>query len=208
MNRPAILVAALLLALLPAHAARWEQDSGGSSAAPAQTSPATPENSSPAPAHTQPASPADEAPSTAKPEPPAAQSKKVDRQKTSPSSTGSKKRRPRTRKPVAVADATGEPRKVVIRQGGTSETVAQIMPGMTQEEANRQRQETEQLLAETDSDLRQFAVRTLNSNQQETISQIRHYMDVARSALKDGDTQRAHTLAVKAHLLSDDLLKH
>ena len=27
-------------------------------------------------------------------------------------------------------------------------------------------------------------------------------------ALKDGDTQRAHTLAVKAHLLSDDLLKH
>jgi hypothetical protein len=33
-------------------------------------------------------------------------------------------------------------------------------------------------------------------------------MTGARSALKDGDTQRAHTLASKAQLLSDDLAKH
>jgi hypothetical protein len=38
--------------------------------------------------------------------------------------------------------------------------------------------------------------------------QIRHYIDGARSALKESDTQRAHTLALKAYLLSDDLVKH
>jgi hypothetical protein len=40
------------------------------------------------------------------------------------------------------------------------------------------------------------------------VVQIRQYMDVARSALNESDTQRAHTLALKAYLLSDDLVKH
>jgi hypothetical protein len=33
-------------------------------------------------------------------------------------------------------------------------------------------------------------------------------MDGARSALKEGDVRRASTLAEKAQLLSDDLVKH
>ena len=48
----------------------------------------------------------------------------------------------------------------------------------------------------------------LTPKRQEIVVQIRQYLDGARSALKDGDTQRAHTLALKAYLLTDDLLKH
>jgi hypothetical protein len=33
-------------------------------------------------------------------------------------------------------------------------------------------------------------------------------MDGARSALQEGDLRRASTLAEKAHLLADDLVKH
>ena len=86
--------------------------------------------------------------------------------------------------------------------------MAQIVPGMPLEEAQRQRQQSEDLLAAAESDLKTLASRNLNSSQQETVSQIRHYMDVAREALKDGDIQRAHTLAQKAELLSNDLVKH
>jgi hypothetical protein len=102
----------------------------------------------------------------------------------------------------------GEPRKIVIRRGGVTEPVTQIIPGMTLDESNRLRQEAKDLLTTADSDLKKLASRNLNLNQQETVSQIHHYMDIARSALGDGDIERAHTVARKAQLLSDDLVKH
>ncbi len=82
------------------------------------------------------------------------------------------------------------------------------MPGMTEEEANRQRQSSEELLAATETNLKRLEGRKINPKQLDTIGQIHYYMDGARSALKDGDTQRAHTLALKAQLLSDDLVGH
>jgi hypothetical protein len=78
---------------------------------------------------------------------------------------------------------------------------------MTQEQADRQRRRTEQLLDATENNLREFAGRTINQNQQDTITQIRNYMAGARSALTNGDPQRARILALKARLLSDDLVK-
>jgi hypothetical protein len=63
-------------------------------------------------------------------------------------------------------------------------------------------------LGAADGQLKQLAGRALNDQQQETVGQIHHYMDGARSALKEGDVGRASTLAQKAHLLSDDLVKH
>jgi len=118
-----------------------------------------------------------------------------------------RKRRPRTTKRTSLT-SDDEPRKIVIHRGGTSEPITQILPGMSQEEADRQRDSAEQLLVAAESGLKELAVRTLNTNQQETVIQVRHYMDIARSALKGNDIQRAHTLALKAYLLSDDLLKH
>ena len=102
----------------------------------------------------------------------------------------------------------GQPRKIVVREGGASEPSAQIVPGLTPQEADKQRQRAVELLASTEENLKELFGRRLDSGQQETVAQIHNYTDGARSALKDGDTQRAHTLALKAHLLADDLVRH
>jgi hypothetical protein len=100
------------------------------------------------------------------------------------------------------------PRRIVVREGGASEPAAQIVPGMPPAEAARQRQNAENLLGSTGDQLKQLAGRTLDAQQQETVGQIRNYMEGARAALKEGDVQRASTLAEKGHLLADDLVKH
>lgn len=179
-----------------------------SGAEPAQSASATEEN---------PHKPATDAPSNAetKPsegnstdKPPAQKAEETNPQPPTgnPPSPAVHKRRSRAKKPTPAAQS--EPRKIIIRHGGTSEPVAEIVPGITQEEANRQREGAEQLLTAAESSLKELASRSLNPNQREMVEQIRQYMDVARSALKESDTQRAHTLAQKAYLLADDLAKH
>ena len=96
----------------------------------------------------------------------------------------------------------------MVREGGAKEPAAQIAPGMTPAEATRQRQDAEQWLASADGQLKQLAGRALDARQQETVAQIRNYMEGARSALKEGDVHRANTLAEKAHLLAEDSAKH
>lgn len=113
-----------------------------------------------------------------------------------------------SRKRAAVPDTDGSPRKIVVREGGAREPAAQIVTGMLPEEAARQRQNSEDLLSSTEQALTRISQSPLSPKQQEAMSQIRNYMDGARSALKEGDIQRAHTLALKASLLADDLAKH
>lgn len=117
-------------------------------------------------------------------------------------------KRRRVHKSVPKPAPAGEPRKIVVREGGAIEPPAQIVPGMAPQEASQERQNAVELLSSTEWNLKQLAGRTLDSRQQETVAQIHNYVDGARSALKDGDAQRAHTLALKAHLLADDLVKH
>jgi hypothetical protein len=117
-------------------------------------------------------------------------------------------RRRRVRKNAPKPAPAEQPRKIVVREGGAIEPSAQIVPGLAPQEADQQRQHAEELLASTEENLKQLSGRTLDSRQQETVAQIHNYTDGVRSALRDGDTQRAHTLALKAHLLADDLVKH
>jgi len=112
------------------------------------------------------------------------------------------------RAPAAPPAPGGPPRRIVVREGSTDEPEAQIVPGMTPEQANRQRRTTEELLAGTGQSLKRLAGRTLNADQQETVGQVRSFMEGARSALQKGDPQRARNLALKAYLLSDELVKH
>jgi hypothetical protein len=108
----------------------------------------------------------------------------------------------------APAAPDGTPTKIVVREGGVDEPTAQIVTGMSPEAAARERSEAELLLSTTAETLNEIAPREFTVQQQETISQIHNYMDVARSALKEGDIPRAHTLAEKAALLADDLARH
>ena len=98
-------------------------------------------------------------------------------------------------------------RKIVIRHGGVPEPTAQIVPNLSSEDAAKQRRSAQEFLASADRNLNLLGTRVLQRTQQDTVIQIREYMEKARAALTDGDVGRAHTLALKAHLLADDLVK-
>lgn len=66
---------------------------------------------------------------------------------------------------------------------------------------------TGQLTSATEENLKKIAGRQLNSSQQEIVSQIKQFMEQSKTAVAAGDLDRAHNLALKAHLLSDELLK-
>jgi hypothetical protein len=115
-----------------------------------------------------------------------------------------KKRRHRK---SAASNSTAAPEKKVIRNGGTADPAVQLAPSMSVEQASSQRQNTTQLLAATDANLKQISSHPLNSTQQDSISQIRKYMEQAKAAEQAGDVERAYNLASKALLLSNDLVK-
>jgi hypothetical protein len=167
----------------------WQQDPAGS-ANSSEQAPAVP-----APAEK---APAEKAPAAAK------ASEGVSKEKPDAGS-GSATTKRRQRTPPA---PDGAPRRIVIREGGASEPAAQIAPDITPAEAAQERHNAEQLLGATGDQLKQLAGRTLNAQQQETVGQIRNYMNGAHSALQEGDVRRASTLAQKAHLLAEDLVKH
>jgi hypothetical protein len=208
----AILAAVLLAPLSPARTPCRDAACRVSGSDSAQAPASSPENSqNPASEQVQPnAAGQKQSESNAEQPPPAKEVETPSAQKppSSQPATSVRKRRSHAHKPITPPTADGEPRKIVVHQGGAGEPVTQILPGITLEEASHQRESAEQLLASAESHLTQLAARTLNPKQQQTVVQIRQYMDGARSALKDSDTQRSHTLAMKAYLLSDDLVKH
>ncbi len=101
----------------------------------------------------------------------------------------------------------GEPQKKVIHRGGTVEPTTQLAQGMTEEQAAHQRETTNKLLATTDASLQKLSGRQLTKDEQDTVGQIKRFMQQVKTADAAGDLQRAYKLAVKAHLLSDALAK-
>jgi hypothetical protein len=124
-------------------------------------------------------------------------------------STGAKtkKRHHKTVAPAATPTGSG-PTKTVVRNGSTSETTVNLSPGVSSQQTSRQMESTNQLLATSDANLKKVSGRQLNPNQQDTVKQIKSYMEQAKTAAKGGDAQRAYNLAVKANLLSAELVGH
>jgi len=83
----------------------------------------------------------------------------------------------------------------------------QLTGGSAAAKNSPQRANTERLLASTEKELKTTAARQLDSSQQETVKQIHQYEAQSRTALQAGDLELAHNLAVKAHLLADQLVK-
>jgi hypothetical protein len=96
---------------------------------------------------------------------------------------------------------------VVVRNGGTTEGPVQLTGGTAAAKNSPQRANTERLLASTEDELKTTAGRQLDSAQQETVKQIHQYEARSKTALQAGDLELAHNLAVKAHLLADQLVK-
>lgn len=114
------------------------------------------------------------------------------------------------RKPVAPAQANtaSGPTKTVVRNGGANDSSVNLSPGVSPQQASRQMDSTNELLATSDANLKKISGRQLNSSQQDTVKQIKSYMDQAKKAATGGDAQRAYNLAVKANLLSAELAGH
>jgi hypothetical protein len=119
---------------------------------------------------------------------------------------------PPTKKPhkkkASTPTPASAPTKRVVRNGSTDDPTAQLAPGESRNQASHQLQTMNQLLAGTEVNLKKISGRTLNASQQSVVAQIHQYMDQAKQAAADGDPQRADNLALKAHLLSEDLAKH
>jgi outer membrane biosynthesis protein TonB len=96
--------------------------------------------------------------------------------------------------------------KTVVTNGGTSTEGGQLSAGLPRDQAAHQRQTTTQLQQAAEANLR-GVTRTLSSEEQSMVQQIRAYLQQSRAAEADGDTERAYNLAVKARLLSDELVK-
>jgi hypothetical protein len=97
--------------------------------------------------------------------------------------------------------------KVVVKNGGAKEGSAQLAPPMSKAQEQQSRDNTNQLLATTNANLKSISSRQLTPAQQNAVEQIRAYMSQSKAAADAGDLERAHTLAYKAHLLSNDLAK-
>lgn len=112
------------------------------------------------------------------------------------------------RKPAAPpAPAPEKSSKVVVEQGGARPPSGpQLSASLPGDAAIHQKLSTAQLLEATDYNLKSIS-RTLTADEQAMVQHIRSYMQQSRDASKDGDVERAYNLALKAHLLSDELVK-
>jgi len=118
-------------------------------------------------------------------------------------SAPSKRKKHQTPQPAATSGAG--PTKTVVRNGSTAEPTVAISPDLSDQETSRKLNSTDRLLASADANLKQIASRPLSSAQEDTVKQIKVYMEQARTAAKNGEVQRAYTLANKANMLSADL---
>lgn len=102
--------------------------------------------------------------------------------------------------------ASAKPPRIVIQEGGTPSNSGQISTPMGHDEAAHRRLSTAQLIESTETTLRGLN-RTLTADEQATVAQIKDYLEQSRAATVQQDVVRAHNLALKAHLLSDELVK-
>ncbi len=95
--------------------------------------------------------------------------------------------------------------KAVTEEGGKTEVTPPLIASESPQAAQL-RADTNQLLGAAEYNITNLR-RTLSKDDQAIVQHIRGFIDQSRQAMKDGDIERAHTLAIKAHLMSDELTK-
>lgn len=176
---------------------------------PAQTQPPPITAPEPAPQEAQPAT------TEAQPPPPPVQEPSTE--KAEAAAKTKPKRRTTAKKPAAKPPAAtaqtpppAQPQqqaslggKIVIQEGG-SPGQGQLSPTLTGEANNKRT--TQQLLDATEANLKGIK-RQLTPEEQAMVAQIKDYLEQSRKATVEADLVRARNLALKAHLLSDELVK-
>jgi hypothetical protein len=95
----------------------------------------------------------------------------------------------------------------VISNGGTADRQGQISYSATDQQTLEKRKNTDALLTDTATNLKQISGKQLNPSQEDMVKQIHNYMARSKDATTNGDVQGANNLAFKAHLLSEELIK-
>lgn len=95
--------------------------------------------------------------------------------------------------------------KPLTEEGGKQEVTPPLIANENPQAAQL-RADTNQLLGAAEYNISNVR-RTLSKDDQAIVQHIRGYVEQSRRALRDGDIERAHTLAIKAHLMSDELTK-
>ena len=98
------------------------------------------------------------------------------------------------------------PPKKIVRNGGAREPAIQLSPDSSAQQA-AQKRSTEQLTANTEDNLKKVEGRDLSSSQQEMVNQVKQFLKQSKAATSSGDADLAHSLAQKAQLLSEELVK-
>lgn len=98
------------------------------------------------------------------------------------------------------------PPKKVVRNGSSEEPKVELLGGTPAQKASTERS-TEEITAATEENLKKIAGLELSSNQQETVTQVRQFIEQSKKAVASGDPERGRNLALKARLLSDELVK-
>jgi len=95
----------------------------------------------------------------------------------------------------------------VVRNGGTTDPSVQFSTTASPEQAAHERQSILTLLATANSNLQKLSGHQLDASQEDMLDQIHAYMQQAKSAEDAGDLQSARNLALKAQLLSTQLIR-
>jgi hypothetical protein len=136
-----------------------------------------------------------------------------------------KRTRPRaaTKKAAPAPTPSGEKTAEVARNSGSKQIIrddkadpppgsaqtpgsGQISPAPTPSDAALDQAATEQLLQSTEAQLNGIK-RQLSKDEEAMLAQTREFITQSRKAANENDLVRAHNLAVKARLLSDELAK-
>lgn len=99
------------------------------------------------------------------------------------------------------------PKKTIVPLGGTTEPSIELAGAASDDQAARARNAVDQMVTVTENNLKNISNQTMSSSQKDQINQIRQYLTESKSAVADGDLDRARTLAWKAQMLSEDLVK-
>lgn len=99
------------------------------------------------------------------------------------------------------------PKKTIVPLGGTTEPSIELAGTASDDQAARARNDVDQMVTVTENNLKNISGQIMSSSQKDQINQIHQYLTESKSAVADGDLDRARTLAWKAQMLSEDLVK-
>lgn len=105
--------------------------------------------------------------------------------------------------------AAKKPPKIVVQAEKTEpppSSIGQISPAPTPADAANSQSSTDQLLQGAEANLNSIT-RQLSKQEEAMRAQIKEFITQSRKATTENDPTRAHNFAVKARLLSDDLVK-